>query len=82
MILRRFLRPSPPGTFRFIWELPILLAALTAFGLLAALLGVGIWHYLAWLALVIPIFVGLRYGLWPRHRARASADEQHSARRH
>ena len=34
---------------------PILLAALTVFGLLAALLGEGEWHAVAWLALSIPL---------------------------
>jgi hypothetical protein len=38
-----------------IFGAPILLAALTVFGLLAALLGEGWWHALAWLALSIPL---------------------------
>jgi D-alanyl-lipoteichoic acid acyltransferase DltB (MBOAT superfamily) len=44
------------------------LAILTLFGLLAALLGTGIWHGLSWLALAIPLAVGLRFSLRPRHR--------------
>jgi ABC-type spermidine/putrescine transport system permease subunit II len=35
------------------------LAILTVFGLLAALLKTGAWHLAAWLALVLPIIVGL-----------------------
>ena len=38
-----------------IFGAPTLLAALTVFGLLAALLGEGWWHALAWLALSIPL---------------------------
>jgi hypothetical protein len=51
------------GTFRFIWGVPIALAVLTIFGLLAALLGDGIWRALAWLAIAIPVLVALRFGL-------------------
>ncbi|MFT3813399.1 MAG: hypothetical protein QM740_08470 [Acidovorax sp.] len=57
---------SPHRTFRRVWAVPLLLAALTLFGLLAALLGTGIWHGLSWLALLAPIAVGLRYSLRPR----------------
>ncbi|SHH81193.1 hypothetical protein [Pollutimonas bauzanensis] len=42
-----------------IWGIPAILALVTAFGLLSALLGTGIWHGLAWIALLIPIAVGL-----------------------
>ena len=49
-------------TFRQVWLVPIVMALLTLFGLLAALLGVGIWHWLAWTALVVPLWVCLWYG--------------------
>ncbi len=62
-------RAPSPGSFRFVWGAPLLLAAFTVFGLLAALLGTGIWHGLAWLALAIPIIVGLHFSLRPRHRS-------------
>jgi hypothetical protein len=42
---------------RTIWTIPLLLAALIVFGLLAALLGTGVWHVLAWIALAIPVAV-------------------------
>jgi hypothetical protein len=37
------------------YGVPVVLAALTLFGLLAALLGEGPWHVLSWLALSIPL---------------------------
>lgn len=47
-----------------IWAAPLALAALTLFGLLAALLGTGTWHVLAWIALTIPVAVTAYFGLW------------------
>jgi hypothetical protein len=44
-----------------VWKYPILLGALTIFGLLAALIGTGIWHVFSWIALAIPLGVGIRY---------------------
>jgi hypothetical protein len=40
-----------------IWGWPLLLAALTAFGLLSALLGTGIWHWLSWAAIAFPLIM-------------------------
>lgn len=51
----------PANNFSRIWSIPILLAALTLFGLLAALLGVGIWHGLAWTALCVPLAILCRH---------------------
>lgn len=48
-----------------IWGAPILLTVLTLFGLIAALVGSGIWHGLAWLALTVPVAVCIGFG-WPR----------------
>ncbi|HEY0236813.1 MAG TPA: hypothetical protein VGC86_17435 [Afipia sp.] len=43
---------------RLIWRWPIVLAVLTIFGLLAALLGQGgVWWMLSWIALAIPLIV-------------------------
>ncbi|VCU68524.1 hypothetical protein PIGHUM_00578 [Pigmentiphaga humi] len=50
-------RKSRPGGFWFVWGVPLILAALTAFGLLAALLGMGLWRVGAWMALAAPIGV-------------------------
>ena len=35
----------------------MLLSVLILFGLLAALLGTGIWYWLSWLAMIIPLIV-------------------------
>jgi hypothetical protein len=53
---------------RRIWTMPLLLAALIMFGLLSALLGTGVWHGLAWIALAIPIVVALSVALKRRRR--------------
>jgi hypothetical protein len=63
-----------------IWTVPLILAALTLFGLLAALLGQhGIWWVLSWIALTIPLLVIVRCVLRespPRDLSNASlADE-------
>ena len=39
------------------WSRPLLMAALTLFGLLSALLGDGAWQVLAWVALAMPLSV-------------------------
>ncbi len=52
--------------FGAVWGMPILLAAATMSGLLAALLGTGIWRWAAWLALAWPLSVAVRYWMWPK----------------
>ena len=61
------------GTRVAIWTWPVVLAVVTAVGLLSALLADGIWDVLSWVTLVIPVGVCLAYGLpWRRgDRARA-----------
>lgn len=44
-------------TFLKLWGMPILLALLSIFGLIAALLGDGIWDILGWLSLSLPLFL-------------------------
>lgn len=47
-----------------IWRWPVAVAALTLFGLLAALLGQGgVWWVLSWIALAAPLLLIARY--WP-----------------
>lgn len=45
------------STFKKVWLIPLLLGAITLFGLLAALLGTGYWYYLAWGALSLPLLI-------------------------
>jgi hypothetical protein len=58
---------SASGRFGFVWGMPALLALATLFGLLAALLGTGIWRWASWLALAWPPGVALRYWVRPRN---------------
>lgn len=46
--------------FRKVWTIPILLALVTIFGLLASLLGTGIWYVLSWAALSLPLAIIVR----------------------
>ncbi|MBS1662562.1 MAG: TonB-dependent receptor [Bacteroidetes bacterium] len=41
--------------FRKVWLIPTVLALCTLFGLFAALLGTGVWHWLSWIALAAPL---------------------------
>lgn len=49
------------SVFLHIWKYPMLLAVLTMFGLLSALLGTGAWHLLSWMALSVPVILGIRF---------------------
>ena len=51
-----------------IWFAPILLALLTAVGLLSALLGDGFWDMLSWLALGAPVAVVIWFVAKPTPR--------------
>jgi hypothetical protein len=52
-----------------IWGWPILLAILTALGLLSALLGTGIWHWISWAAIAIPlIMIGYHWQINKQNR--------------
>ncbi|WP_316810093.1 hypothetical protein [Pedobacter heparinus] len=46
-----------------VWGIPILLAVVTILGLLLAIMGIGVWHVLSWIALTFPVYVMLKYGL-------------------
>jgi hypothetical protein len=56
---------SSRQSFSKIWGAPVLLIVLTCFGLLAALLGTGIWHWASWLCLAIVLGTGIVYWLRP-----------------
>ncbi len=58
-------------SFRQIYGPAIVLAAITIYGLLSALLGDGIWDAFSWIALAIPLFViALKYVNGKRSSAR------------
>jgi hypothetical protein len=42
------------------YNAPVIIAAVTLFGLMAALLGAGGWHVVAWVCLSIPLVTILR----------------------
>nr|WP_068893081.1 hypothetical protein [Pedobacter panaciterrae] len=46
-----------------VWGIPVLLAVVTIIGLLSAIMGVGVWHIVSWIALSIPVYVMIRCGL-------------------
>ncbi|UVW27266.1 hypothetical protein [Massilia sp. H6] len=46
-----------------IWRMPLLLAVLTAIGLVAALLGDGVWDLVSAVTLGAPVAVGAWHGL-------------------
>lgn len=51
--------------FWFVWSVPIALGILSVFGLLAALLGTGLWHWASWTALTILLVVIVKYWWFP-----------------
>jgi len=73
--------PSNPANKSLlgIFAAPIALAALTIFGLLAALLGEGrLWRALSWIALILPIGVVLWCVLRPAQKRWRRAPERGS----
>ncbi|HFK5571003.1 hypothetical protein [Elizabethkingia meningoseptica] len=44
-----------------LWGMPLLLAVLSFYGLISALIGSGIWDVIAGISLAIPVLVILRY---------------------
>jgi hypothetical protein len=52
-------------SFIKLWSKPILLGALSLFGLIMALVGDGIWDAASWIALGIPVVVMIRYYFKP-----------------
>ena len=61
-------RTMQKNGFWFIWRAPSILAGLTLFGLLAALLGTGAWHFASWCALAVPPIVCVWLPLSARSR--------------
>ena len=58
------MKPSTP--FRGVWAAPLFIAFFTTGGLLAALLGDGVWNVFSWIALAIP--VAIVSWIFSRHR--------------
>ena len=48
------------SSFNKVWRIPLLLGLVTLFGLLAALLGTGLWYDFAWLAMALPLVIIVR----------------------
>lgn len=46
-----------------LWAAPLMLVALTLFGLASALLGDGVWDVLSWITLAVPLLVCAGFGL-------------------
>ncbi|MCL1678634.1 hypothetical protein M2T92_06335 [Elizabethkingia miricola] len=44
-----------------LWGMPILLAVLSLYGLISALIGKGIWDILACTALIIPVLIIMKH---------------------
>lgn len=58
--------PSHRKRFLFVWGMPLFFAVLSVFGLLAALLGTGAWHWASWISLGWLVTVMIRFWAWPR----------------
>jgi len=44
---------------RQIWGMPVVLAVISAIGLLSALLGDGVWGIVSWVALAMPVMISV-----------------------
>ncbi|WP_236844495.1 hypothetical protein [Bordetella sp. 15P40C-2] len=58
--------------FWFVWGWPIALGLISIFGLLAALLGTGLWHWASWLSFTALLALIVRYWWFP------TADRSHT----
>jgi hypothetical protein len=46
--------------FLRVYAIPLTVVAISLFGLVSALLGAGMWDYLSWLSLLVPLIIGAR----------------------
>jgi hypothetical protein len=53
------------ASFRHLWGMPLLLGAVTVFGLVVGLLEDGVWDVVAAAALALPVLVGAWYAFRP-----------------
>ena len=49
-----------------LWGKPVLLFVLILAGLIVCLLKEGIWDVFAWMALLIPVILIIKYSYWPK----------------
>jgi len=54
----RAVPPPRRQSLRQIFAVPLLLALLSAVGLVSALVGDGVWDALSWLTLAVPVAIG------------------------
>ncbi|MGH8503089.1 MAG: hypothetical protein ACREVE_11585 [Gammaproteobacteria bacterium] len=59
--MRRLTASKASGAFLYVFGAPLLLALASAFGLVSALLGDGIWDVLSWFALGAPVLLIVWY---------------------
>lgn len=78
---REISRKEPVGSFWFVWRMPLLMAVVTASGLLAALLGAGSWRVLAWVALALPLVIGAWFAIWSNDADGPKPDSSRLSRR-
>lgn len=45
-----------------LWGMPVLIAFTTLAGLISAILGTGIWHYISWIILSYPLYIMIKHG--------------------
>jgi len=59
--------PIPDKSLASIFGIPLIIAVLSIFGLISALLGQGgVWYWLSWLTLSLPIILILIFALRPQ----------------
>lgn len=54
--------PKYPRSFRQIWGYPIGIGIITTIWLVSSLVGTGIWHWVSWIALAMPILIAVWFG--------------------
>lgn len=52
-----------------VWRIPVILAVLSLIGLASAIVGDGLWHWVCWLGLSVPLLV-CTVKLWRQWPAR------------